>query len=101
MSVCVCLRVCVFVSVCVSVCVSECECVCVCVCACVYAGHCPHHEAPEAINVLLREWVAATETRNSARLDALAPQTISSNPAFGQLVHQGKGFSIVECDGRL
>jgi hypothetical protein len=78
--------------------------VCVCVCARarvrVYAGHCPHHEAPEVINLLLREWVAATEAGSSARLDALAPQTISSDPAFGPLVNQGKEFSVVECDGR-
>merc|ERR1719329_1581636 len=64
------------------------------------AGHCPHHEAPEAINLLLREWVAATEVGDSAKLDALAAQIIASEPGLGKLVHADQSFRVVECDGR-
>jgi len=61
------------------------------------AGHCPHHEAPEAINLLMKQWVAATESGDYAALGALVPRTVAMDPAFGG---QGGTLRIIEVDGR-
>jgi pimeloyl-ACP methyl ester carboxylesterase len=62
------------------------------------AGHCPHHEAPEAINMLLQHWLAATEAGDRASLDAFAPKIVARDPAYGG--SSDGGFRIVEVDGR-
>lgn len=35
------------------------------------AGHCPHHEAPTAINSIIRTWVAAVEAGQHTGHDLL------------------------------
>ena len=62
------------------------------------AGHCPHHEAPEAINMLLQHWLAATEAGDRASLDAFTPKIVPRDPAYGG--SSDGGFRIVELDGR-
>ena len=63
------------------------------------AGHCPHHEAPEAVNYLLTEWIRALDLDDPAILDGLAPRTIAFDEvAFGRVKSTTGGFEITERD---
>ncbi len=35
------------------------------------AGHCPHHEAPHAVNAMMRTWISAVEAGDHTTADAL------------------------------
>jgi pimeloyl-ACP methyl ester carboxylesterase len=49
------------------------------------AGHCPHHEAPELVNELLRSWAKAVDAPGS-RIADLMPAELQTTEAFGRSV---------------
>ncbi|EFJ51045.1 hypothetical protein VOLCADRAFT_79935 [Volvox carteri f. nagariensis] len=59
------------------------------------AGHCPHHEAPAAVNKALRAWVAAQER---ARTQGVAEEG-PTGTGIGLAVEES--WEVVEADGRV
>ncbi|GIL47115.1 hypothetical protein Vafri_4023 [Volvox africanus] len=59
------------------------------------AGHCPHHEAPAAVNRALRTWVAAQER-------VRAQGTGDQDPSEAGIgLDVGSNWEVVEADGRV
>eukprot|EP00775_Hariotina_reticulata_P005832 gene5832-6073_t len=60
------------------------------------AGHCPHHEAPMAINNIITTWVAAVEAGQHTQHELLQVGSCQTfNEADGQLVQEGVGMMLI------
>lgn len=58
------------------------------------AGHCPHHEAPAAVNRMLRAWVAVQEA-------ARAAEGSEEVEGAGLGLAIGENWEVEEADGRV
>ncbi|KXZ47460.1 hypothetical protein GPECTOR_35g898 [Gonium pectorale] len=72
------------------------------------AGHCPHHEAPAAVNRALRAWVAAQEQRQCGEESHGGGAAVATGPGVeeGQVGAEmglplGQSWDVQEADGRV
>ncbi|GFR43641.1 hypothetical protein Agub_g4742, partial [Astrephomene gubernaculifera] len=65
------------------------------------AGHCPHHEAPRAVNRALRAWVGALEGGRQTEEAGQGSQEAGSGPGLGLGLVLGESWEVEEADGRV
>ncbi|GLC45073.1 hypothetical protein PLESTB_001465600 [Pleodorina starrii] len=68
------------------------------------AGHCPHHEAPAAVNRALRAWIAAQEAAAEAgegRGEGREEGRGRAGEGEGLGLAVGESWEVVEADGRV